>query len=709
MNRLVSFYKQKFFDTAPKQLMKDIFGGIIVALVSVPISMGYAQIAGLPMQYGLYGSVLPILFFGLLTGTRDFVFGVDAAPAALVGGMIANAGIVSGSKEAIDAVPVITLLVSFWLLLFYIFKAGRAVKYISESVMAGFVTGICCTIILMQIPKLFGGTPGTGEAPELIKHIIEQISDFNLLSFVLGISSIVLIMLGKRFCPRVPASVIVMILGAVMTLCFHVDEAGVKLLPHVDRGFGGINLPSGFSSFDEAREYILDALSVAAVILAESLLASRSNAMKDGYKLSPDREVLAYTAANFSAAFTGCCPVNASVSRTGIVRQFGVKSQWQSVSACLSMLAVLYLAAPIIEYLPVSVLTAIVVAALMNACEFHAAKEYIKKSRTEFFIFLGAFFAVLIFGTAAGVITGVVLSFVSVVIKAVTPPRAFMGVIGGKDSFYSLGRNGEARPIKNTIIYRFGGNIFFANTDTLRADIEAAVRPETECIIISAGAVSSIDLFAAESLLMMYREYKKKGIKFYITEHRGEVNDMLRKFGAEELLKNGAVRMTVALALRDAGIHYPYETEEVSENTLYGLKGTGIIGRVKARQELTARPRHVSRSAKGIQPELEWAMGEDSAVLMDEIAEELIEELLSGEDFAEGGTDRNDIWGRVNYFNEDEIIDRMEHRLSDILKDEPEKKQRFLNMLEHRRNYIEQKMLSMDSNVFERLAQTRKN
>ena len=198
MNRLVSFYKQKFFDTAPKQLMKDIFGGIIVALVSVPISMGYAQIAGLPMQYGLYGSVLPILFFGLLTGTRDFVFGVDAAPAALVGGMIANAGIVSGSKEAIDAVPIITLLVSFWLLLFYIFKAGRAVKYISESVMAGFVTGICCTIILMQIPKLFGGTPGTGEAPELIKHIIEQISDFNLLSFVLSISSIVLIMLGKR-------------------------------------------------------------------------------------------------------------------------------------------------------------------------------------------------------------------------------------------------------------------------------------------------------------------------------------------------------------------------------------------------------------------------------------------------------------------------------------------------------------------------------
>ncbi len=686
--------------------MTDIFGGIIVALVSIPISMGYAQIAGLPMEYGLYGSVLPILFFGFITGSKDFVFGVDAAPAALVGGMIASLGIVGGTEKAISVVPMITLLVSIWLLIFYIFKAGRIVRYISESVMAGFVTGICCTIILMQIPKLFGGSPGTGEAPELIAHIIGQTGEFNAVSLILGLASIAIIMLGKKFCPKVPMSVIVMVLGAVMTICFHVDEYGVKLLPHVDRGFGGIKQLSGFSSFDELTEYLLDALSIAAVILAESLLASNSNAMKDGYKLSPDRELLAYTAANFSAALTGCCPVNASVSRTGIVRQFGVKSQWQSVSACISMIAVLYFATPIIEYLPVPVLTAIVVSALMNACEFHIAKKLWKQSRNEFYIFLGALFGVLIFGTVAGVVIGVILSFVAVVVRAVVPPRDFMGVIADKDSFYSLGRNSESRPIKNTVIYRFGGNLFFANIDTLQSDIENAVNENTKCIIINAGAVGNIDLFAAERLVMIYRTYKEKGIKFYITEHPGQVNDMLRKFGAEELLRNGAVRMTTALALRDAGTRYPYETDNVPDKLIVTKEPSGIIGKV--RRAVRERPKHISRKAKGIQPELEWVMGEDSTELMDRIADELIEEFFSDKEFSLEDAEKRGVWGRINYFDEDEIIDRVELRLISMLEEDPESAEKFMDMLEKRREYIEMKMLSMDSKVLDRLAEMRR-
>ena len=143
-----------------KDLPGDILAGIIIMAVSIPISMGYAQIAGLPAVYGLYGSVFPILFFALFSTSPQFIFGVDAAPAALVGSALISLHVESGSNEALAVVPVLTLFVALWLLAFYFMRAGKLVNYISAPVMGGFITGICTTIILMQLPKLMGGTCG---------------------------------------------------------------------------------------------------------------------------------------------------------------------------------------------------------------------------------------------------------------------------------------------------------------------------------------------------------------------------------------------------------------------------------------------------------------------------------------------------------------------------------------------------------------------
>ena len=689
--------------------MKDLLGGVIAALISIPISMGYAQIAGLPMQYGLYGSVFTIIIFGLLTTSRDFVFGVDAAPAALVGGTVASMGIAAGSQEALHFVPTLTFFVSLWLLIFYLFKAGRIVKYISSSVMGGFVTGICCTIILMQTPKLFGGSAGAGEAPELILHIISQLPQSDPVSFGLSTASITIIMLAKKFIPKVPMSVIVMAAAAVCGMLVPFESFGVKLLPHVDAGFQGFAMLPVIESADQLREYLFSSLSIAAVILAESLLASGGNAMKDGYKLDSNREILAYSAANFMSALSCCCPVNASVSRTGIVRQFGARSQWLSISSGLTMLAVLYFAAPMIEYLPVPVLTSIVVSALINACEFKEAVHFFKKSRTEFYIFVGAFLAVLIFGTVYGVMIGVVLSFMSVIIRAVTPPRAFLGAIEGKEnSFYSLKRNKESRAVKNTIIYRFGGNLFFANIDTLQSDIEAAIREDTRVVIINAGACGAVDITAAERLLMMYEDLRSRGIHMYITEHVEEVNDQLREFGAGKLLESGAVRMTTALALRDAGIKYPYPLED--EGAAYVLKDERKKLREKSAEKNSARPAHISRTAKGIQPELEWVFGSMAEEYRARIADELIDKLFDSRvSLSElEDAEKHTLWGRVNMFDEDEILDRIEEKLEKELSSDPERLTRIEEVIHDRREYIERRIKNMDPAAIRRLRERRK-
>ncbi len=690
-------FGEKFFARRdPRLFFKDIFGGIIVALVSIPISMGYAQIAGLPMQYGLYGSVLPILLFGLMTGSRDFVFGVDAAPAALVGTSLAALGIQSESEQAMSAVPLLALFVSFWLLIFFFLRAGRMVKYISEPVMGGFVTGICCTIILMQVPKLFGGTAGIGEAPELIANIFGQLDDFNGWSMLMGCSVIFIITLFRRLAPKIPMSVIIMAAGAVLGGLAPLSDIGVRMLP--DTGGAGFPLPSLPDVrviSDHISELLFDSLSIAAVILSESLLASRSNASRDGYRLDPNREILSYSLANFSAALSGCCPVNGSVSRTGIVRQFGVRSQWMSVFAAVTMLLILLFGTSFIGLLPVPVLTAIVISALMGACDFGLARRMLKLSRQDFLIFMAAFFGVLIFGTVYGVIIGIVLSFFAVIKKTVTPPRSFLGVIPGRTGFYPLDRSHEARPFLRAVIYRFGGSLYFANIGTLRSDLEKAVTPETTCIVIHAGAVSSIDVAAAEELLSLYRSYREKGIRLYLAEHMGALNDSLRKYGAGELITGGAVRMTVELALRDADIRSPYEPQlaDAADSGRRPEESDGQKG-----------------SAKGLQAELEWAFGEDSETFKENLTEEIYQSIKQNRELDADTIEKLESlsrWGRLNFYDEEELLDRLETRLLDRAIRHPDQAERIEAVIEERRRIIEERMPRMDPQAPERIRRRR--
>ena len=175
-----------------KWLGQDVLSGVVIAAVSIPISMGYAQIAGLPAVYGLYGSLLPVILFALLSTSPQFIFGVDAAPAAMIGGVLGGMGIAMGSAEAERVVPVLTFYVGIWLLLFALLRAGRVLRFVSTSVMGGFISGICCTIILMQLPKLMGGTAGTGELPELVRHLVRV--QVHPLSLGLGAAALVILL-----------------------------------------------------------------------------------------------------------------------------------------------------------------------------------------------------------------------------------------------------------------------------------------------------------------------------------------------------------------------------------------------------------------------------------------------------------------------------------------------------------------------------------
>ena len=485
------------------QLGPDLFSGALIALLSIPISMGYAQLAGLPPVYGLYGSLVPILLFAMLSTTREFIFGVDAAPAAMIGAVLTSLGVTPGGAEAMRIVPVLTLYVALWLAVFALVHADKAVDYISEPVMGGFISGVCCEIILMQVPKLLGSATGTGELFELLGHVFDAAKVINWPTAALGFGTLAILLIAPRKWPKVPWVLVMMVAGGLLGAFAPLDDWGVALLAAVPRGLPKVVLPDLTAlPFTKA---LVATLPVAAVILAETLLASS-----------------------------------------------GGKTQLVSVMASVTMLVVLLVATPLIRFLPVPVLTAIVVNALIGATEFGIARRLWRVNRVELGIFTGAFFGVLLLGAIKGVLVGMVLSFIDVLMRAAAPQRTFLGTLPGKAGFFPIDRVSGVQALPHIVLYRFSGSLFFANIRRFQEDIEGAVQPDTQAVIVDGSAIVSVDITACDRLVVLNRKLRAQGVRFYLTEHIGEVNDQLRHFEAGELIESGAVRRTIQGALRDA-------------------------------------------------------------------------------------------------------------------------------------------------------------
>lgn len=676
-------YKKEYFK-------KDIFSGIIMAAVSIPISMGYAQIAGLPAVYGLYGSVFPILFFALFSTSRQFIFGVDAAPAAIVGAALVSLGIESGSKEAMQYVPVIALLTGLWLLLFYFLKAGRIVDFISTPVMGGFISGIALTIILMQIPKILGGKAGSGELPELAHHIFETCKEINWLSVALGVGALVFLRLAGKLIPKFPMAIVIMAVGVIATLLFHVDERGVVLLDAVESGLPKFHMFQ-FAGIDWTQA-AGRSLMIAAVIMSETLLSENNFALKNGYKINENKEILACAAGNLASACVGCCPVNGSISRTSMNEQYEGKTQAVSITAGAVMAVVLVCATGFIGYLPVPVLTAIVISALMNVVELHLAIRLFKVSRNEFYIFVAACISVLFLGTIYGVVIGLLLSFIAVVLRATNPPRAFYGMIPDKEAYYDLKRNRNAYPIKNTIIYRFSENLFFANIKIFQSDIESSIKEDTKVVIVDAGAINSIDITAADRLEMMAKNFDKQGIHFYITEHSENVNEQMRSLGIGHLIEEGKVRRTILAALHDAGIPSPCPLE--------------IPEKVHAVHEAM-----MPAEEENTLEEFAWAFGDDAVEEIEKKVHQVMEQLHKLPDLerlAELGIEEKlKNWHSLGAIDEDEILRRMELHLDELPENLRGDRKVILQLIEKRRRKIEQQLLIHHPEIVEHLKKSR--
>ena len=457
------------------------------------------------------------------------------------------------------------------------------------------------------------------------------------------------------------------------------------------------------------KDAITISLSVAVVIMAETLLAENNFAQKNRYRINDNQELLAFSLGNFAAALTGCCPINGSVSRTAMGEQYQGKTQLTGIVAGISMMILLLCGTGFIGFLPVPVLTAIVISALLGATEFELAVRLWKVSRTECLIFFGAFFGVLLLGTINGVLIGIMLSFTEMIIRTAKPARCFLGIQTGHSHFRDLKESSSIHAVEHVVIYRFSSNLCFANVSVLQKDIEDAIREDTRAVILDAGGIGSIDITAADRLEMMAENFERKGIKFYITEHSENVNEQMRKLGIGHLIEEGKVRRTILAALQDAGIPSMGTTagaDKARDPLVWMPWQLEIPAAVHAVHEAM-----VPAEEENTLEEFAWAFGDDAVEEMEKKVHQVMEQIHKLPDLERladvGFEEKLKNWHSLGVLDEDEILRRMEMHLDELPENLRGDRKVILQLIEKRRRKIEQQLLLHHPEIVEHLKKSR--
>jgi sulfate permease, SulP family len=530
-------------------LRGDLLAGLAVWAVLVPESFAYATIAGVSPVVGLYAAVPALLLYALLGSSRHLIVGPMSATAALSAGVVGTFA-ASDSDRYVSLTVALALVVGVIALVAGLLRLGFLANFISEPVLKGFIVGLALTIIMGQLPKLFGIEKGTGNFFQQLWHFLINLDDTTGATLVVGAVSLAIVLALKHWLPLVPGSLIAVLLGIAAVSLFNLDAHGVATVGNIQSGLPSFGLPDGVSAHAYG-DLIGPACGVMLVGFAEGLGAAKTYAARAGYDVDANRELLGLGAANLGAGLSSGMVVNGSLSKTAVNGDAGAKSQVSGlVVAGLTLLTMLFLTG-LFTNLPEATLAAVVIAAVIELVDFPALRRlyrvwtnqlgsiYGAAARADFAAAIVAMFGVLIFDTLPGLIIGIIVSMVLLLYRASRPNVAVLArSAGDPTAWVDQSRHPRAQPVPGTLVVRVESGLFFANADHMRERIEAEVgdaEPAIARVVLDAETVPFIDVTATEALVRLEADLKRSGIELRVARDIGQVRDVLRTSGAPEL------------------------------------------------------------------------------------------------------------------------------------------------------------------------------
>lgn len=533
-------------------LWPDLRAGLVVTALLIPAGMGYAQVAGLPPETGLYATIVPLIVYAVVGPSRILVLGPDSALAPIIAAAILPLAL-GDDERAVALAGLLALMVGAILLLGGILRLGFVTDLLSKPIRVGYLNAVALIVIVSQVPTLLGFSTDAdspaGEAVGIWNGIAA--GEVQPLALAFGVGSLVVIVVLSAVKSRVPGVLVAVVGAMVLTALLGLSQD----LPVVGALPQGLPAPAlGGLQWADVAALALPAAGIALVAFTDSAVLSRTLAARRGETVSGSREMGAIGAANIAGGLFGGFPISASSSRTPVAEQAGSKSQLTGVVGAVLIVLFMLLAPGLTGFLPSATLAAVVIMAASRLVDVRGFLRLVRMDKVDAALSAAAFIGVFVFGVLEGIAVTIGLSLLAFVNQSWRPYRAELGRVTGLRGYHDLSRYPEGERIPGVVIVRFDAPLFFANgglfDEFVRSRVEAA-GPGIRTVILAAEPITDVDTTAADELVELDEWLAARGIRLVIAEMKDPVVDVLRDYGLTGRFTPDRFAPTVGAAVYD--------------------------------------------------------------------------------------------------------------------------------------------------------------
>src|SRR5262245_51514072 len=504
-------------------LLPDVLAGLAVWAVMVPEGMAYAGIVGVPPIMGLYTIVPPLIAYALLGTSRLLVVGPDTAT-GLISALTVGSITAQGTATFSSLTSTLAILIGAFFLLFGALRMGWVAAFIPTPVMRGFIEGLVGVTIIGQVPHLLS-IPGTsGNFFTKLWFVLRHLPEASLAPVLIGLLSLAAMLLLRRLAPRMPAALVVASVATILLGLLGGEASGISVVGNLPSGMPHLALPN----VDPAilQNLALGALAIVLVGYAEALAGAKAAATEGGDDIDPNQELVAHGPANILSGLFGGFLVVGSLSKTSVAIVAGARSQFANLVAAVFCLLTLIFLTPLFRNMPQPTLAAIVIAAMLHLTKPHYLRELFVRSRWSFMNAAIVIGAELTLGVMHGIALGVVLSLLDLIYVTSHPQGAVLGQLPGTEAYRDVRRHPEARTFPGLLIWRVGGDLFFASVGQMEAALKnslAEIRPPIKHVLLDMSSVNFIDVSACDDLITFIKQLQSRDVSIAFAHVRDTV------------------------------------------------------------------------------------------------------------------------------------------------------------------------------------------
>jgi high affinity sulfate transporter 1 len=514
-------------------LSKDLVAGLVLTALLVPQGMAYAELAGLPPITGLYTSILCLVGYAIFGPSRILVLGPDSSLGPMIAATIIPLVAANGDPQrAVALASMLALLVGVMTVLAGIAKLGFVADLLSKPTQIGYMNGLALTILVGQLPKLFGfSVDADGLIPEVV-GFAEGLADGETVTAALavGLLGLILIAMIQRLVPKLPAVLVAVVVSILVANAFDLADRGVSLVGPLPQGFPPFTLPS--VPMSDLALLVAGAVGIAVVSLTDTISTSSAFAARAGQEVDGDREMIGIGAANIAAGFFQGFPVSTSGSRTAVAEQAGAKTQVTGLVGAGAITLMLLVAPGLLRNLPQPTLAAVVIVASLSLADIPGTVRLWRQRRTEFTLSMAAFAGVALLGVLPGIAIAVALSIGNVFRRAWWPHQTVLGRVPGVPGYRDVDSYPDAEQLPGCVLFRFDAPLFFANARTFRDQVRRLARsePAPRWIVVAAEPITDVDTTAADMLEDLDEALNARGISLVFADMKDPVREKIERY-----------------------------------------------------------------------------------------------------------------------------------------------------------------------------------